>query len=111
MPIFHHFYPKLGVGCVYGNVQGGKSHFYDSCHVLFRHIGKGDVVSVNEGEAGVVILEIEGVTEPLGVLVDEAEDAAVLAGVLFIHQGSFKIKTYIVILAFFDFYRELLTAA
>ncbi len=62
-------------------------------------VGQRDEVAVQEGQARVVVLEVQRLPHSGGELVDEAEDALVLAGVLSVHQRRFKIQSDIVVFA------------
>ena len=81
------------------HVDGRDVHLYDAVNVLARHIGHGHVVSVKEGQARVVVLEVKGVAHTGWKLVDEAENALVSAGVLLVHQRSLKFEPDVVVLA------------
>ena len=82
---------------MYRDIDGRNTHFDNALHILILHIGEGNIVTVDEREAGVIVLEVNGLTHALGVLVDEAEDALIGAGVLFIHQGCFKLQPDVIV--------------
>jgi hypothetical protein len=86
-------------------------HADDAVNVGVSQIGQCDVVAMQEGQTGIVILKVKRLTKSLGILIDEAKYASVLAGVLFIHKRSFKIQTNIIIFAFFYAYPIFLAIA
>ena len=77
-------------------------HLNDAVDVLVAEVGHGDEIAVEEGQAAVVVLEVEGLPHSLGELVDEAEDALVLAGVLLVHQRGLEVQTDVVVLPLAD---------
>ena len=100
--VVHHLHPQLGVGGMHRDVDRRDMHLNDAVDVLVAEVGHGDEVAVEEGQAAVVVLEVEGLPHPLGELVDEAEDALVLAGVLLVHQRGLEVQTDIVVLPLAD---------
>ena len=67
-------------------------HLNDAVDLTLADVGQSDVVSVEEGEAGIVVLEVAGLAHTGRILIDEAEDAFVTAGLLFVHQGCGKFE-------------------
>ena len=84
------------------NAHRGDVHFYNALHVPLRKICHCNVVPVKEGEAGIVILKIDGLAHTLRVLINEAEDAAVGTAALFIHKGCIEFKADIGVLPLED---------
>ena len=81
-----HFAAQLGVGGVDRDVDGRDVHPDDAVDLVVVHIGQGDIVAEEEGQPLVVVLEIQAPAHAGGQLVDEAEDAPVGAGMLFIPE-------------------------
>ena len=100
--VFHHLAAKLGICGMNRDIDRRNMHLDDAVDIRVGHISQRNVVSVKEGKAGVVVLKIQALSQPLGKLVDKAKDAFVSAGLLFIHQRSFKIKPDIIVLSLFD---------
>jgi hypothetical protein len=85
---------------MYRNVYRRDVHLNDALNLSFTDVCERNVISVQEGKARVIVLEIAGFAHPGGILVDEAKDAFILAGLLFIHQRSCKFKPYFEIVFF-----------
>ena len=98
--VFHHGAAQFRVGGVHRHVDRGNVHFDDAVNVAVMQVGQRDIVAVQKGKAAVIVFEIKGGTEPFGQLVDKAENALVGTGVLFVHQGRFKVQPDVVIRAF-----------
>ena len=77
-------------------------HLNDAVDIVVAEVGHGDEVAVEEGQAAVVVLEVQGLPHTLGELVDEAEDALVLAGVLLVHEGGLEVQPDVVVLPLAD---------
>ena len=65
----------------------------DPVDILFRHIGKRNVISLQEGKSGIIILKIQSFPHSLWHLVNKTEHTLVMAGMVFIHQTVFKHKS------------------
>jgi hypothetical protein len=74
-----HAQAKFRIGGVDGDVHRGELLFNDALEVFVLHVRRGDVVAVEEGHAEIAVLEVDAFAEALGVLVDEAKDAVVVA--------------------------------
>ena len=85
---------------MYRNVYRRDVHLNDALNLALADVGECDVISVKEGKARVIVLEIAGLPHSGRILVDEAEDAFVLAGLLFVHKRGCKFKTDIKIVFF-----------
>ena len=88
-----HLAAKLGVCGMYRNVYRRYVHLNDALDLALADVGECDVISVKEGKARIIVLEIAGFAHSGRVLVDEAEDAFVFAGLLFVHQRGCEFKT------------------
>lgn len=84
---------------------GEMCHLYDTVNIRIRQVGERDIVPEEEGKPAVVVLEVEAFAHAGGHLVDEAEDALVFAGVLFVHQVGLEIEADVVVLRLFDAHR------
>jgi hypothetical protein len=67
-------------------------HLDDALDLALADVCECNVISVQEREARIVILEIAGLAHTGRILVNEAEDAFVTAGLLFIHQSRAEFK-------------------
>lgn len=65
---------------------------------MLGQVGQGDVIAEQEGQAAVVVLEIQTFPHTGGHLVDEAENAFVPAGMLLVHQIGLKIQADILLI-------------
>lgn len=72
-------------------------HLDDAVNVGVGEVGQGDIVAVQKGQTGVVVLEVQRLAHAFRKLVDEAEDAFVAAGVLFVHEGRGKLHAGILV--------------
>src|SRR5581483_7038068 len=68
------------IGGVDRDVERREPELQDALDLALREVGQRDVVAVQEGEAVVVVLDVEALAEPSRQLVDEAEHALVGAG-------------------------------
>ena len=84
--IRQHPHAELGIGGVDRDVDGRDMHLDDAVDLVVLHVGHGDIVAEQKGQALVVVLEVEALTHSRGQLVDEAEHAVVGAGVLLVAQ-------------------------
>ena len=76
-----------------GNIDGANMHVNNPLNFRLRKICKGNIITEKKGQTGVIILEIYTLPHTLGILIYEAEDAFVFAGLLFVHQRGCKFKT------------------
>ena len=84
------------------DVDGGDAQVDDPLHLPGGEVGQGEVVAQQEGQPGVVVLEVEGGPHPRGHLVHKAEDAVVGAGPGPVHEVGLKLQPQILPLAFAD---------
>ena len=84
--IRQHPHAELGIGGVDRDVDGRDVHLDDAVDLVVLHIGHGDIVAEQKGQALVVVLEVEALTHSRGQLVDETEHTVVGAGVLLVAQ-------------------------
>ena len=68
------------------DVDGRDVHLDDAVDLVVLHVGHGDIVAKQKGQALVVVLEVKALTHSRGQLVDEAEHAVVGTGVLLVAQ-------------------------
>ena len=85
--IAQHIGPQLRIRGVDRHVQRRELLVDHALQVELGEAGEGGVVAVEEGQAKVVVLDVEGAAEPLGQLVDEAEGAVVVAGADAVEDG------------------------
>ena len=77
--IAHHPDAGLGLRGVDRHVDGAQALAHDAVQLRIVAAGKGREVAVEEGQADVLILQVERFPEALGHLVHEAEHAVLLA--------------------------------
>src|SRR5262249_47045849 len=77
--ISQHDGAKLRLGCMNGDVQRRQPLFDDPLHLRFVDVRERQVISKKERETIVLILDVEGTTNILRILVYKAEDALILA--------------------------------
>jgi hypothetical protein len=65
---------------VNGDEEGAEALSDDPSFIPKREIGKGHIVAMEEGEAIILILEIEGGPEARGHLIYETKEATIVAG-------------------------------
>ena len=99
-PVFQHLCPQGPVGGVDGYVNGEDTQVDNPLYLPGGEIGEGEVVAQQEGQAGVVVLEVEGGAHPRGHLVHKAEDAPVGAGPSPVHQVGLKLQPQVLPLGF-----------
>jgi hypothetical protein len=73
--------PHVAVGAMHGDVDGRELLVEHPLPVRLLHVGEGGEVPVEEGVAVVLVLHVKGLAHALRSLVDETEDAIVLAEV------------------------------
>ena len=98
--VAEHFNAQFGICRMHGDIHRRHFHIYYTTYVPLSEVRKRDIVALQKGKAGVVVLEIYALSHSAGVLVDKAEDAVVCAPALFVHKISRKVQTDIVIFAF-----------
>ncbi|CDC73544.1 unknown [Candidatus Colimorpha enterica] len=109
--VAEHFAAQLRVCGMDGDIHRGHLHFDDARDIVFVHVGQGYVVAHQEGEAGVVVLEVKRLSHSRRELVDEAENALIAAGALFVHEKRIELKPDIVVSRLFYRYFQKLGAA
>ena len=70
---------EVGLRGVDGDVERREALLLDAPQLGILQIRQRDVVAVEEGEAEIVVLDVEALAHALGKLMDEAEDALVRA--------------------------------
>jgi len=70
-----HARAHVDVGGVHRDVQRRQALADDALEAAAAEAGQRDVVAVEEAEAVVLVLHVDRLAHPLGILVDEAEDA------------------------------------
>jgi len=101
--IFHHPDPQLRVCRMDRNIHGRKAIGDQAIQFLVRDIGQGHIVAGQKGQAQIIIFEIQGLAQTLRQLVDETEDAFVVAMGAFVEQSLLELQPQILILVLFDF--------
>ncbi|MPM57085.1 hypothetical protein SDC9_103903 [bioreactor metagenome] len=99
--------PQLRLGGVHRNVDGRNMQVHDAPGFPFAEVGEGNIIAHEKGQAGVVILKIEGLPQAGGQLIHKAEDTPVGAGAGPIHQIGLKLQTQVLPLVLADLYRPL----
>ena len=82
------------------NVDRCQFKINDTLDVVLLHIGQGHIVSLQEREAGGIVLEIKCFPHARRHLVDETENALVAAGLVITHKSILKGNTQILVLIF-----------
>ena len=54
--VVKHFTPQLRIGGLHGYINRSQLHPDDSLYVSFLHVGQGDVIALQERQAGIIIL-------------------------------------------------------
>ena len=93
---------ELGIRGVDGHIDGTDAQVNDALRLPLGEVGEGDVVALQEAEAGVVILKIQGLAHARGHLIHEAEDAVVGARAHLIHEVGVEVQTQILTLGLAD---------
>ncbi len=83
-----------------GDINGGQLKPDNPVNVLFFHIGKGYIISLEKAEPGIIIFKIEGIPHTRRHLVNKTENTFVAAGSVVAHQTVFKINAQILIVIF-----------
>ena len=78
--VAQHARPQLGIRGVDGDEEWAQPLGEDALRVELGETGQRGEVPVEEGQAVVVVLEVQAPAHPLGQLVDEAERTVVVAG-------------------------------
>ena len=86
-----------------GNINRFQMVPDDPVNVMIAHIGKRNIISLQERKARVVILEIESVSHAFRHLINKTENALVATGTILIHQTFSKINPQILFIFFFYF--------
>ena len=69
---------------------------------MLGEVRQGDVVAEQEGQAAVVVLEVERLAQSRRELVDEAKHALVAAGALLIHEIGLEFQPQLLVLGLPD---------
>ena len=93
---------QVGVGGVDGDIQRADFQIAYALQLALGEVRAGDVVSREEREARVIVLEVERFAQALRQLVDEAENAAVRAAGRAVHQVRLKVQSGVFALFFAD---------
>ena len=99
--VAEHLIAQQRVGRLHGDIDR-HVHFDDTVNVLVCEVRQRDIAALQKGKARVVVLEIDRFAHTLGILVDEAEDAVITAGTLFVHERGRKAEPRILILLLAD---------
>ena len=85
---------------MYRNVYGGDVHIYDTRDISFAEVGHRDIAAVKKRQTFVVVLKIDRLAHPLGILIYKAEYAVVCAASLFVYKIRFKIAAELLVFVF-----------
>ena len=96
--VAEHFIAQQRIGRLHGDIDR-HMHFDDAVNILVGEVGQRDIAALQKGEPGIVILEIDRIPHPLRILVDEAENAVIAAGALFVHERSREAEAGVLIFA------------
>ena len=96
--VVQHPAAQLWIHGLEGDIDGGETVSADPVDVMVRHIGQGHIVPLQEGEPGIVVLEIQGVPHAGGHLVDEAEYALIVAVPVLVHQAALELQPQILVI-------------
>ena len=105
--VLQELYAQLGIGRVNGYVHRAYVQVDYALYLALGEVCERDVVSQQEAQAGVVVLEVHGLAHALGELVDKAEQTVVRAASGIIHEILGKLKTEIAPLRLFNAHRVL----
>ena len=93
-----------------GDIYRAYMQVDDPLDLPLGEIGQRDVISQQEAQPRVVVLEVHGLSHAFGELVYEAEDAVVGAGAGRIHEIALKVQAQVAPLVLHKRHRVLLSA-
>ena len=93
--VFQQTGPQLRVRGVDGNVDGADVQVHNPLELPSGQIGQCDIITHQEGQPGVVVLEIERLPHAGGHLVHKAENTAIGTGTGPVHQIGLKIEAQV----------------
>ena len=94
-PVVQHLTPQFRVRCMKGNINRLQMILYNPVNIMITHICQRDVISLQEGESGIIIFKIKCLSHSFRHLVDEAEHTFISAGTILVHQPLLKLDAQI----------------
>jgi hypothetical protein len=88
---------------VHRHVEGGEPLLLDALPIRRREVGEGEIGAVEEAQAKIIILEIEGAPMARWLLIDEAKGAVVVALPEAIEESLAKHQPQSVVCLLFEF--------
>ena len=99
--IVQHPAPKLGIRRMKRNVNRLQMVFDNPFHIMVTHVCQRNIISLQKGKSGVIILKIQGFSHALRHLVNKAEHTFISAGTVLIHQPLRKCKSQVFLIILF----------
>lgn len=93
-----HLAPQFRIRCLHRNIDRCQFELDDPLNILILHVGQRHIITLQEGKAGIIILEIKSLSHPLWHLVDETKHTLVMAALVIAHQPIFKGQTQVLII-------------
>ena len=95
--IVQHPAAQFGVHCMKGDIDGGEMIPAYSVNIMLRHIRQRHIITLQEGESGVIILEIQSFPHIRRHLVYKAENTLIPAAPVRIHKPGLKFDSQILV--------------
>ena len=107
-PVVEHPAAQVRIHGLEGNVDGLQAESDDPLQIMPAHVGQGHIVSLEEGQPGIVVFKIERIPHPRRHLVDKTEDALISAGTVLVHQPLLKFHSQVFVTLFLNLQLPLL---
>ena len=108
-PVVQHPAAQLWIRSVKGNIDGREMVLDNSVDIVVIHIGQRNIISLEKGKSGIIILKVERVTHSWRHLIDKAENTAVAAGTVLVHKAVLKSHTEILLIVLLNLKLPFLT--
>ena len=81
-----HFTSQFRIHGLDGNINGLQMVPDDPVYIMITHIGQGHIISLYEGQSGIIIFKIKSISHSRRHLVNKTENAVIGTGTIIIHQ-------------------------
>ena len=95
-----HLTSQFRISSLHGYIDRRQMHLYDTFNIRQLHICQRDIVSLQKGQSGVVILKIKCLAHSRRHLINKAENTLVAAGTVFTHKPILEFNSKIFIIIF-----------